>query len=185
MLRFQEDGDYSAFEELFRRHKDAFVAFLTRLSGERMVAEDVSQQVWLKLIDVARSGGYSAGARFRTYLYTLGRNRYIDEHHRKHAASRTERWDEEDTADAAAGRGRADLPDEAQREALGSALDAALRKLPLEQREVIALWSNGASIELMTSVTGAPRETVLSRRKYALRKLRRSLTQAGIVSSDL
>ena len=33
MLRFQQSGDLQAFERLFRRHKDAFVTFLARLSG--------------------------------------------------------------------------------------------------------------------------------------------------------
>ena len=47
MLRFQQSGDLQAFERLFRRHKDAFVTFLARLSGNLAIAEDVSQQLCL------------------------------------------------------------------------------------------------------------------------------------------
>ena len=54
MLSFQQEGDLAAFEELFRRHKDMLLRFLIRLSANHAIAEDVSQQAWLKAIDVAR-----------------------------------------------------------------------------------------------------------------------------------
>lgn len=182
MLRFQDRGDLPAFDELFRRHKDAFVAFLANLAGDRAIAEDVSQQVWLKLIDVARRGAYQRRARFRTYLYTIGRNAFLDEYRRKHANTRSdplieaEHVDGDDAATAEGG---------ALALVRSDVLARALSGLPLEQREVLALWAAGHSIETMAEVTGAPRDTVLSRRKYGLRKLRAALGAAGIEQGDL
>lgn len=182
MLRFQDRGDVAAFDELFRRHKDAFVSFLANLAGDRVVAEDVSQQVWLKLIDVAHRGGYQRRARFRTYLYTIGRNTFLDEYRRKHANTRSDPLDERDYVDG-------DEAATAEGGALAlrrrDVLARALSGLPVEQREVLALWAAGHSIETMTEVTGAPRDTVLSRRKYGLRKLRAALVEAGIEQGDL
>ena len=69
----------------------ALLRFLTRLSRNRTVAEDVAQQTWLKVIDVARQGAFAAASdvAFRTWLCTLARNHFIDEYRRKFAASRS------------------------------------------------------------------------------------------------
>ncbi|MEM8983309.1 MAG: sigma-70 family RNA polymerase sigma factor [Pseudomonadota bacterium] len=182
MLRFQEDGDYDAFGELFSRHKDAFVAYLQHLSGSTAIAEDVSQHCWLKLIESVGEGRYRAvaGASFRSYLYTLGRNRYIDEYQRKHAEARRGTMpdlDQVEHPDAAPG----DAAEAGERKAL---LSTALATLPLEQRDVIALWSAGVSIEHMVEITAAPRDTVLSRKKYAMAKLRTAFASMGVHTHD-
>jgi len=44
--------------------------------------------------------------------------------------------------------------------------------LPVEQRQVVALWADGMRIGAIATLTAAPRDTVLSRKKYALAKLR-------------
>jgi DNA-directed RNA polymerase specialized sigma24 family protein len=48
-------------------------------------------------------------------------------------------------------------------------------RLPAEQRKVILMWSQGASIREMASACDAPRDTVLSRKKYAVARLRNTI----------
>ncbi|MEO1034961.1 MAG: sigma-70 family RNA polymerase sigma factor [Pseudomonadota bacterium] len=182
MLRFQEDGDYDAFGELFSRHKDAFVAYLNHLSGSTAIAEDVSQHCWLKLIESVGEGRYRpvAGASFRSYLYTLGRNRYIDEYQRKHGESKRGSMPNLDDVEHPAEQ-PGDSAVASERKAL---LAEALAQLPLEQRDVIALWSAGVSIEHMVEITAAPRDTVLSRKKYAMAKLKNAFASLGVTSYD-
>ncbi len=185
MLRFQQSGDLQAFERLFRRHKDAFVTFLARLSGNLAIAEDVSQQVWLRLIDVAREARYSPSAKFRTYLYTLGRNRYIDEYHRRHEATRTEPYSGDETARDAGQDAGAPPEQTAAGDEHARVLNRAISALPLEQRDVIAMWANGMGFDLIGEITQAPRDTVISRKKYAIRKLRAALEAQGIGEGTL
>ncbi len=80
MQQFQQRGDLAAFETLFARHKQALFNYFRQLSGDATIAEEVSQQECLKLIEIARLGRYEIknNASFRTYLFTLGRNRYVD-----------------------------------------------------------------------------------------------------------
>ena len=59
--------------------------------------------------------------------------------------------------------------DERQRTAR---LRKALQRLPFEQRQVVALWADGMRIGAIAALTAAPRDTVLSRKKYALAQLR-------------
>lgn len=182
MRRFQDDGDGAAFETLFARHKDELVSFLWRLAGNETIAEDVSQQAWLKLIETARRQQYRsvAGSSFRTWLFTLGRNEYVDRHLRSHAETRREPIERLDD-DPVHGI-EPDAMDSIDEDNRAQRLDAALRQLPWEQRDVIALWASEFSIEQMISLTGAPRDTVLSRKKYALARLRKLLAPAGEIA---
>jgi RNA polymerase sigma-70 factor (ECF subfamily) len=176
MLAFQTERDYGAFEALFYRHKDMLLRFLARLSGNIAIAEDVSQQTWLKVIDVARRGAYARrpDVAFRTWLCTLARNHFVDEFQRKFAVARTQPLPDDlenlpaDLEDPLDGLDRCE---QAKR------VDAALRQLPFEQREVIALWAADVGLDTIAAMIGAPRDTILSRRKYALAKLRRALAE--------
>ena len=183
MFRFQRDHDYQAFEELFGRHKDVLLRFLARLLGDIATAHDASQQTWLKVIEVARRQDYLAqpDARFRTWLLTLARNHAIDEYQRKFAVSRTIALTDEIRERSLNGpiagqQAPADPLDDANREQIAGRLAAAIQALPLEQREVIALWIAEVEPAAIAEITGAPRDTVLSRKKYALAKLRSALS---------
>jgi RNA polymerase sigma factor (sigma-70 family) len=184
MGRFQRQGDLAAFEELYGRHSQALLAFACRLSGDRTVAEDVSQQTWLKVIDAARGGAFAgqAGASFRTWLCTLARNHYIDHYQRKAAAVRSVGLPDE-LPDTLAGN-EPDPLEALEAKELGERLDRALRDLPFEQREVIALWATGMEIEMMQTLIGAPRDTILSRKKYAIAKLRASLAGGRLAGTS-
>jgi len=182
MFRFQRDHDYTAFEELFSRHKDVLLRFLARLLGDIATAHDASQQTWLKVIEVARRQDYLAqsDARFRTWLLTLARNHAIDEYQRKFAASRTisltdELREKSLNGPIAGQQAPIDPLDDANRQQIAQRLSDAIQNLPLEQREVIALWIAEVEPAAIAEITGAPRDTVLSRKKYALAKLRGAL----------
>jgi RNA polymerase sigma-70 factor (ECF subfamily) len=183
MNRFQRELDYSAFEQLFRRQKDDLLRFLLRLVRDRAAADDASQQAWLKVIEVAHRGGYRAqpGAVFRAWLFTMARNLVIDEHHRKFAAARTMRFEDWSDQDPLGRLGHLhaapeDPAESASREQLAERLHAAIMQLPREQREVIALWSAGIDPAVIAATARAPRETVFSRKKYAIAKLRIALS---------
>lgn len=175
MLRFQEQGDVRAFEELFARHKTGLYRFVLKLSLNTAAAEDISQHTWMRLIEVAEAGRYQAnpGATFRTYLYTLARNRYFDEYRRDHEVARA------DPADASEQNVRdehAQTPEELYARQQDSArLDRALRDLPPDQREVVVLWMQGLELVDVARITGDSWHTVVSRKRYALAKLRRAL----------
>lgn len=175
MLLFQRDGDRTALACLVERNGSALLRFLIRLSRNRAIAEDVAQQTWLKVIDVARHGTFAAGSgvAFRTWLCTLARNHFIDEYRRKFAAARSVPLPADlCTALAEAHRVVPDPGeplDESQRTVR---LRKALLRLPVEQRQVVSLWADGMRIGAIAALTAAPRDTVLSRKKYALAKLR-------------
>ncbi len=76
MLDFQS-GSLEAFEELFARHARAVVNYAFRFVRDRAVAEELAQEVFLRVHDAA--GGYRPGARFTTWLYRIATNVCLNE----------------------------------------------------------------------------------------------------------
>src|SRR5271169_5225376 len=60
-------GDSAAFERLYDRHEAAVYRFLLRSVGNRAVAEELLQEVWLSV--VRNASRYQPRAGFRTWLY--------------------------------------------------------------------------------------------------------------------
>lgn len=175
MLRFQRDRDCGAFTELFQRHKGGLLRFLLRLSGNRAVAEDVSQHTWIKILEVAHQHAYvpQLDAAFKTWLCVLARNHYIDEYQRKVSATRSVHIPR--LLQLAADTTTPDPVELMHGHESAARLYEALSTLPFEQRDVISLWAAGVEINAIAAIVGAPRDTILSRRKYALAKLRVAL----------
>lgn len=172
LLRRYRQGDAGAFALLYERHRLGLLRFLLGLCGDQALAEEVFQETWLSLI---RSGTEQREAvLFKTWLYQIGRNRLID-HWRKtgRQQSRLETYDEQQHAQADPQLG----PE--QHWVLSrdqGRIQAALNDLPEEQREVFLLRAHGElELHQIAELTRSPAETVKSRLRYALQKLRRLL----------
>lgn len=179
MLRYR-DGDVAAFEQLYQRHKDALYRYLMRMCHDREVANDLFQEVWGKVI--ASRERYEPRAQFNTFLFHIAHNCAVD-HFRRADRQRADRMQdvtelEETLVGADSERPDARLTQMQMRDALL----AALRQLPVEQRNVFVLYEeSGLSLEEIGKLTGVAMETAKSRLRYAVNKLRSALHphQAG------
>ena len=128
------------------------------------------QDAWASLH--AARAGYQPQAAFRTWLYQLARNRLIDILRQKEAL-----WlgaEVEVPGEAASPQ---QSFEQKQQHAL---LHAAIALLPAEQKEALVLQQFSAmSIAEIALVTGAEAETVKSRLRYAMQKLRAQLDAAS------
>jgi RNA polymerase sigma-70 factor (ECF subfamily) len=170
-------GEMRAFETLYARHRGALYRYLVRQSRDGEIANDLFQEVWSRVI--VNRARYEPRAKFRTFLFTLAHNCFID--HCRRAKSRPGGMGIED-ADAA------DLlraPEESQPDAKLSRGEAtaryraALATLPAEQRDVYLLHEESElSLEEIARVTGVGAETAKSRLRYAVNKLKAALAAA-------
>ncbi|HOB62015.1 MAG TPA: RNA polymerase sigma factor [Candidatus Competibacteraceae bacterium] len=176
MLRYRE-GDADAFTRLYARHKGPLYRYLLRQCGQPAVAEELFQDIWLKLI--AARAGYTVQARFTTYLYRLAHNRLVD-HYRASArglplsyADDCPEWAEVPAPEQL----QPEMQDDRRRQS--ERLLALLAELPEAQREAVLLKEEaGLSLEAIAQATGTGRETVKSRLRYALAHLRRGMRGA-------
>ena len=169
-------GDVAAFDALYARHKGGVYRYLLRQCRQNGVADELFQDVWMNLIR-ARSS-YAPTAKFTTWLYRLAHNRLID-HYRASGHLTLVSADDEAHADAIAALpgARSDDPRvRAENRELGERLRAAVAALPPAQRETFLLQQEGGlSLAEIAAVTGVGTETVKSRLRYAVAKLRGDL----------
>jgi len=172
LLRRYRQGDAEAFARLYQRHRLGLFRFLCGLCGDPTLAEEVFQETWMSLI---RSQSLQREAvLFKTWLYQIARNRLIDHWRRSgRQQGRQEAFDEQlhdQPCSEANPEQQLSLSRDQER------LQAALADLPPEQREVFLLRAHG-ELELheIAELTRTPAETVKSRLRYALQKLRRLL----------
>ncbi len=177
MLAWQA-GDAAAFDRIYERHRGGVFRYLLRHCRDRATAEELHQDVWLKLI--AARARFDAAARFTTWLYSVARNRMID-HWRRNPAQRLVSLDDdgdgrgigellEDSDPAGNPQGAATVLQES------ALLVAALEALPAAQRDAFLLHvEGGLAVGEIAALTSTPAETVKSRLRYAYKRLRASL----------
>jgi RNA polymerase sigma-70 factor (ECF subfamily) len=170
MLRYK-DGDVGAFETLYKRHNDSLFRYLMRLCRHRATAEDLFQEVWGKIIKARER--YRPTAKFTTFLYRVAHNCFID-HIRRNQRHQNTADIEPDTQ-----QNPAEGPDVATERSLARRrLESALGDLPDEQRDVFLLHEEGGlSLDEIAHVTGVNRETIKSRLRYAVNKLRAAIDE--------
>lgn len=177
MARYR-DGDERAFRALYLRYRDKLYRYTLRLAAHPQEAEEVFQEVWLAV--VRGKAGYTPGASFAAWLFAIAHRRAADRWRAlgRHAPDAVHAADG-DEAEAWAERLPATAPtpeSHAHNDALGAALQQAVRTLPLPQREAFLMKAEGGlGLEDIALATGVPRETVKSRLRYAQQRLREAL----------
>lgn len=179
MLRYG-DGDMTAFETLYGRHRAPLFRFLLRHTGDRQQAEDIFQEVWSRII--GNSSSYRPTARFTTYLYHIARNCLIDQYRR--AATQPAGHDTEGSLVETLMSADNPVANAAATDTV-KALERALLTLTNEQREAFLLQAEGGfTLQEISEITGVGRETVKSRLRYALGHLRKFLATSGELSLE-
>jgi len=184
MVRYQR-GDAQAFAELVRRHSRTVYNFVLRQLREASVAEDVTQDVFLRVVQ--KAGEFKHEARFSTWLYSITRNLCVDQlrraSHRRHASLDAPRAGAADDAPTL-GETVADPHPaaSAERSAAAAQLQAsivrAVDSLPDDQREVFLLREvANLPFREIAEITDVPENTVKSRMRYALDRLRDALRE--------
>ena len=191
MLRYQK-GDVRAFEVLLSRHRKPVFNFILRYVGEPAQAEDLLQEVFLRVIKSADA--YERQAKFTTWLYTIARNLCVDSSRRmKHrrASSLDSPMDRDEGKDGATlldvvSDGGPAVDRKVIGKELHGKLHAAIEKLPDEQREIFLMREFlDMPFKEIADVVGCPENTVKSRMRYALEKLREDLEEYADLAKAL
>jgi len=181
MARYQK-GEVAAFAELVSRHERRLWNFIRRFVADSATAEDLLQEVFLRVVKSA--GDWHPSAKFSTWLLTIARNLCTD-NARRGAIRRADSLDRTPgVAGSDSGLRRIDrvaaVDGNAEKAALNREIairvDAAVTELPVEQREVFLMREvMDMSFAEIANATGASEPTVKSRMRYALERLRAAL----------
>jgi len=138
LMKASAKGDDHAFQSLVERHQHAVIGTVYKMLGPASDAEDITQQVFLRLWKNASK--YSPRAKFSTYLFTIVRNVVFTES-KKATKRKTTSIDDSESKEILSLANKNDSnPDQAYAMAeLQSAVDQAIADLPEDQRMVIIL----------------------------------------------
>lgn len=187
LMQSYAKGDAGAFEELLARHRQPLFGYLCRMVGSRELAEDVFQEVFIRVIN-ARSR-YKKSAKFTTWLYRIARNTCIDalrrESYRKtESLSKPARagGDSEMTLQEVLPSANPGPDEEFDRRQFSETLKKCIDRLNPEQREVFVLRQyQNLPFQEIARVSGTSESTVKSRMRYALKNLRDMLIAENVV----
>ena len=170
-------GEMRAFETLYARHRGALYRYLMRQARDLEVANDLFQEVWSRVV-VNRSR-YEPRAKFRTFLFTLAHNCFIDHCRRVKARPAGLGIEDADAADLLPAAEETRPENTLERAEETRRYRAALATLPPEQRDVYLLHEESdLSLDEIARVTGVGAETAKSRLRYAVAKLKAALVAA-------
>lgn len=166
MLAFAA-GAPDAFEALHERYRKPLYRYLYHAIGDKAMADDLYQDVWSRIID-ARAR-FRRGNGFKRWAFRIAHNRLVD-HWR--ALDRQPGMDA-DRLDGLPGNESAAPEAVLARNQQAEELRKALMQLPIEQREAFLLQQEaGLSLADIAERTSVGRETIKSRLRYAVGKLR-------------
>jgi len=139
MLRFKQ-GDVAAFDRLFARHTRAMINFAYRFARDRRVAEELAQEIFLKVYEGA--SGYTVQSRFTTWLYRIATNVCLNEVRKPQFRAEHQPLFEDNETDAEMQSGAFAVSGPEgllERKAIANALRDALEKIPEKQRTAFIL----------------------------------------------
>jgi RNA polymerase sigma-70 factor (ECF subfamily) len=179
-LKRQEAG---LLDELIVRYQHRLLRYLLFLTGNREMAEDLFQEVWMRVL--TRGGQFNGKARFETWLFTIARNLVIDYRRKRTMSSLDELIETGNDDDRPMTFEVADqqpTPFESfanieDREQIA----AALLQLDTLYREVLVLrFHEEMTLEEIAKVTRAPLSTVKSRLYRGLAAIKPKLHRAHL-----
>ena len=171
--------DEVALAEVYRRHGGAVFGLAHRVLNNRAEAEDVTQEIFLRLWNHPERFDAARGT-LRSFLLTQAHARAVDVVRSLISSRRREINDAGRTANASY-----DVHREAWDVVLSEEVLKALRELPVEERRAIELaYFEGHTYVEVALILDEPEGTVKGRIRNGMRRMRGELSRHGIEGAD-
>lgn len=178
LIQLFVSGDVNALDELIKKHKDRIFTSIVILVKDRALAEDIFQEVFIKIIDTLRSGSYTDEGKFLPWALRIAHNLCVD-HFRKAkrtpvVLNKTDDYDMFDNLNISEEGAESKIMKAQSHERVRQMLDM----LPDDQREVIVLrhFAN-LSFKEIADKTNCSINTALGRMRYGLINLRKLMVE--------
>ncbi|HLY81450.1 MAG TPA: sigma-70 family RNA polymerase sigma factor [Acidimicrobiales bacterium] len=169
--RWRED----ALAEAYRRHAGALYGLARQVLGDPAIAEEVVQEVFLRLWNEPERFDPERGS-LRSFLLAQSHGRAVDMLRADTSRRRREEREARETAE-----GGYDIEHEVWDVAVAERVKEAVSVLPEDERKAIQLaYFGGRTYREVALALGAPEGTVKSRIRTGLRRMRAELSDAGI-----
>jgi RNA polymerase sigma factor (sigma-70 family) len=175
-----QDGDLNALEILVIRHKDKMFTSILFLVKDKYLAEDIFQDVLIKIIDTIRGGRYTEEGKFLPWAMRIAHNLCVD-HFRKVKRTPSIKTSDDRDIFEVINFTEEGADEKMMKRQSHDRVRQMLELLPEDQREVIILRHYAdMSFKEIASLTNCSINTALGRMRYGLINLRKMMTQKNI-----
>lgn len=181
LIQLFKSGDLYALQTLLSRHQDKIYTSIFFLVKDKYLAEDILQDVFVKVIDTLRNGRYSEEGKFLPWVIRIAHNLCVDHFRKVKRTPVIRSGDNTDLMESLNGKEPC-AGDYIEKRQSHDKVRRMLDELPVDQREVIILRHYaGLSFKEIASLTDCSINTCLGRMRYGLINLRKMVTQNSIV----
>lgn len=181
LIRLFTGGQAEALEALVLRHKDKLYTSILFLVKDKYLAEDIFQEVFIRVIDTMRGGRYTEEGKFLPWAMRIAHNLCVD-HFRKVKRTPTIRTGDDKDIFEVLNFSEDSAETTMMRRQSHDRVREMLNKLPEDQREVIILRHFAdMSFKEIADATGVSINTALGRMRYALINLRKIIETKKLV----
>ncbi len=175
-------GDSRAFDTIVKRHKEKIFTSILMLVKDKYLAEDLFQELFIRLIDIIKAGKYNDEGKFLPWAMRIAHNMCID-HFRKIKSKRTVTSSSEYNVVENIGYADDNIETKIMNSETAGNIRKMIDKLADDQREVIILrhYAN-LSFREIAALTDCSINTSLGRMRYGLLNLRKMMQTKNIAA---
>jgi RNA polymerase sigma-70 factor (ECF subfamily) len=182
LLDLYQQGDREALSQLLERHTRRVRDYVRMMVKDVDVADDLTQEVLIKVVKVLDEGRYADKGRFLPWLLRIAHNRVLD----YFRAQKQVKTISESSAgfDILGSKNLAEpsIEDKLVSEQQAEEVRKLIEALPAEQREVVKMrYYDGLSFKEIAEHTGVSINTALGRMRYALMNMRQMIKEKNLV----
>ena len=182
LLELYAQGNREAVSQLLERHTRRVCDYVRMMVKDNDVADDLTQEVLIKVVKVIDEGRYTDKGRFLPWVLRIAHNRVLD----YFRAQKQVKTVNESSAgfDLLGSKNFAEpsIEDTLISEQQAEEVRSLIEKLPEEQREVVRMrYYEGLSFKEIAEHTGVSVNTALGRMRYALINMRQMIKEKKLV----
>lgn len=181
LIRAYRNGDERSFETLLNRYQQGVFTKIHFVVRDEEIANDLFQDVWIKVVQILKSGRYVEEGKFGPWVMRIAHNAAIDHFRRNRKRRMVRPTDEFDIFEKLSH----DAPSVEERLVEGEIMDELrqlLPALPEEQQQVVQMrLEHNLSFKEIAEETDVSINTALGRMRYALINLRRMVEDQNLV----
>ena len=182
LLDMYQQGHREAVSQLLERHTRRVRDYVRMMVKDNDVADDLTQEILIKVVKVLDEGRYTDKGRFQPWLLRIAHNRVLDFFR---AQKQVKTINESSVGyDILGSKNMAEpsIEEEIISEQRAEEIRALVEELPEEQREVVKMrYYEGLSFKEIAELTGVSINTALGRMRYALINMRQLIKKKKLV----
>ncbi len=180
IVKMYMDGDANALTTLVTRYKDKIFTSIYLLVKDRYLAEDLFQDVFIRIIDTLKGGRYTDEGKFLPWAMRIAHNLCVD-HFRKVKRNPTIKTSDDRDIFEVLNFSEAGVDNRIMNDQTSDKVRRMIDLLPEDQREVIILRHYAdLSFKEISQLTNCSINTALGRMRYGLLNLRKMMTEKQI-----